>query len=80
MKNDVNTHNSKQHKIHVVFRRDAPLAQKGHLNRLANVGLFLVCTGAFFARFPILLKVDCNSEFFDVAASFFFWLASCGEW
>ena len=40
------------------FQKDVPLAQKGHLNRLANVGLFLVCTGAFFARFPISFNIE----------------------
>ena len=33
---------------------DLPLAQNGHLNRLASACFFFVCTGAFFARLPML--------------------------
>ncbi len=56
MKNDTKNYTEQATQDTCIFRsKDAPLAQKGHLNRLANVALFLVCTGAFFARFPILI-------------------------
>ena len=44
--------------VHQISFLDVPLAQNGHLNCFANVCLFLVWTGAFFARLPIVYFAD----------------------
>lgn len=43
-----------------LFIIHVPLAQNGHLNRLASACFFFVCTGAFFARLPIVAPPPYN--------------------
>lgn len=55
-----NTIKNQQDADYIICLQDAPLAQKGHLNRLASVGLFFVWTGAFFAFLPISSCISSN--------------------